>query len=209
MSRSRLFFPVTAAEWPTTTSTSVFFLVRSAEVQSCHVYWVLFIALSSIQPSVTWLAAVVWSMLQFFHLHEYWKWVKNGIPLLSNDDAQGWRLHAFSERLSRADGEASAPRLAAYPGGSPPLLHIPVATCNSAFISVRTVQVYPTLFGQYRRGMFVYQTKTSIARLNFRLYFAKYELTDVLAWLNFLKMGTVAEYASYSHLCEFKSRKEF
>jgi len=79
----------------------------------------------------------------------------------------------FSERLSRADGETNAPRLAAYPGGNPPLLYIPVVPCNSAFISVRTVHVYPTLFGHYRRGMFVYQTKTSIARLNFRLYVAK------------------------------------
>jgi hypothetical protein len=31
MSRYRLFFPVMAVEWPTTTSTSVFFLVRSSE----------------------------------------------------------------------------------------------------------------------------------------------------------------------------------
>jgi hypothetical protein len=39
--------------------------------------------------------------------------------------------------------------------------------------SVRTVQAYPTLFGHCRRGMLVYQTKTSIVRLNFRLYVAK------------------------------------
>jgi len=92
----------------------------------------------------------------------------NFLMTMHKDEVCMHFLSALAEQMV-----TSAPRLAAYPGGSPPLLHIPVAPCNSAFISVRTVQVYPPLFGHYRRSMFVYQTKTSTVRLNFRLYVAK------------------------------------
>ena len=86
-------------------------------------------------------------------------------------------LSALAEQMV-----TSAPRLAAYPGGSPPLLHIPVAPCNSAFISLRTVQVYQTLLGttdvvclciKRKPAPFGYISGYTLPNRNLRMYWPK------------------------------------